>query len=437
MVSSIDAAMVSSAARTLMLGIAGVCFLVLQRAVALTGYATTFPSDAAALAALRAAVDPSSVPAHSCLASWGSARDPCRDFLCGLRCYVPPNSSYHRVISVSLEPGAGYVGTLPATVFTSLPFLEYLSVTDNRFDGKLPAGIPLQQSLRFLDLSRNAFSGEIPGSLFTLATSLEEIDLSRNAFSGRIPPQIASLVVLRRLELENNFLTGNLPRMEKMLSLAYLDVTGNALSGSVRDALGQLPGSIVSVVAMNNSFAGPLPAAFLAALPALAVLDLTSNAVTGAVPGAVFVHPSLEELKLPDNHLDSVEAAPDGGASSQIEVLNLGGNRLTGRLPGFLAAMPKLRMVSLDRNRFTGGIPKHYAVRVTAENATDKWVPFARLMLQGNYLCGALPSQLRQLKEEDAVVSLADNCFRRCPHMFFFCQGAPQKSDATCPKCYP
>ncbi|XP_040376567.1 probable inactive leucine-rich repeat receptor kinase XIAO [Oryza brachyantha] len=408
--------------------------VVLQQAAA--AMVATFPGDAAALASLKSAVDAASVPAYSCLASWDFARDPCAVFPCGVRCYAPPNSSYHRVTGVSLDP-AGYSGTLPTTVFASLPFLAFLSLASNRFHGALPAGAPLQPGLRVLDLSGNAFTGEIPASFFTPASSLEELYLSRNAFSGGIPPQVASLGALKRMELQHNGLTGSLPLMGTMRSLAYLDLSGNALSGSLLDAPGRLPSSLVSVVARNNSFAGPLQAAALAALPAMRVLDLTGNAVTGAVPGAAFAHPSLQQLRLGSNQLGTVEEAPDGGASSQLVELDLGGNRLTGRLPGCVAAMPRLAVVGLDRNRFTGGVPNQYAARATADGPTDKWVPFVRLMLQGNYLCGALPSQLRQLKDEGAVVSLADNCLPRCPHKFSFCQGAPQKSNATCPKCYP
>uniref|UniRef100_A0A0E0K2Z8 non-specific serine/threonine protein kinase n=1 Tax=Oryza punctata TaxID=4537 RepID=A0A0E0K2Z8_ORYPU len=390
--------MASSSAAPILLA---AMLLVLQR-VAAADAVTTFPGDVAALASLKSAVDAATVPAYSCLASWDFARDPCAAFPCGVRCYAPPNSSYHRVTGVSLDP-AGYTGMLPATVFASLPFLAFLSLASNRFHGALPAGTPLPLSLRVLDLSGNAFSGEIPASLFTPASSLEELYLSRNALSGAIPPQVASLSSLKRMELQHNGLTGSLPRMDAMRSLAYLDLSGNALSGSLLDAPGRLPSSLVSVVARSNGFAGPVQAAALAALPAMRVLDLTGNAVTGAIPGAAFAHPSLQQLRLGSNKLGTVEEAPDGGASSQLIELDLGGNRLTGRLPGCVAAMPRLAVVGLDRNRFAGGIPNQYAARAAADGPTDKWVPFVRLMLQGNFLCGALPSQLRQLKEDGAV----------------------------------
>ncbi|CAN6273671.1 unnamed protein product [Urochloa humidicola] len=402
--------------------------------------AVTFPGDKAALAALRSAVAASTIPPYSCLASWDFAHDPCAAFPCGIRCCSSPsattNSSYLRVTAVALDP-AGYSGLLPAAVFSSLPFLASLTLAGNRFHGALPSGEPLPPSLLFLDLSDNAFSGAIPASLFTPSSKLQELYLSRNALSSEIPPQLALLSTLTRLELQHNRLTGTLPSLGAMRSLTHLDITGNTLSGPILAAPGQLPPSLLSLTARNNSFSGALGAAALAALPAVRVLDLTGNAVTGAVPGAALAHPALQQLRLGSNRLDAVEEAPGGGASSQLVEIDLGGNRIAGRLPGCLAAMPRLRAVALDRNRFTGGIPDRYAARVAAAEAEEgKWAPFARLMLQGNFLCGALPSQLRQLKEGGgAVVSLADNCLPRCPHKFFFCRGAPQKDHATCPKC--
>ncbi|CAM0151003.1 unnamed protein product [Urochloa decumbens] len=437
--------MASLSRRVLLALLALLVLAPLRRAVAAPAPAATFPGDKAALAALRSAVAASTVPPYSCLASWDFARDPCAAFPCGIRCASSPaaNSSYLRVTAVALDP-AGYSGALPAAVFSSLPYLASLTLAGNRFHGALPEGVPLPPGLLFLDLSDNAFSGAIPGSLFTPASDLQELYLSRNGFTGGVPPQLSLLGSLSRLELQHNALTGPLPPLGAMRSLTHLDVTGNALSGPILAAPGHLPPSLLSLAARNNSFSGALAGAALDALPEVRVLDLTGNAVSGAVPGAALAHPALQQLRLGSNRLDAVEEAPAGGggaASSQLVELDLGGNRIAGRLPGCLAAMPRLRAVALDRNRFTGGIPDGYAARVAAAEeeegaGTGKWAPFARLLLQGNYLCGALPSKLRQLKEGGgAVVSLADNCLPRCPHKFFFCQGAPQKDHATCPRC--
>ena len=86
------------------------------------------------------------------------------------RAAVDATNSYLCVTGVALDP-AGYSGALPAALLSSLPFLASLSLVDNRFHGELPAGVPLPPSLRILDLSGNAFSGAIPGSLFTASSA--------------------------------------------------------------------------------------------------------------------------------------------------------------------------------------------------------------------------------------------------------------------------
>ncbi|CAD6335634.1 unnamed protein product [Miscanthus lutarioriparius] len=117
-------------------------------------------------------------------------------------------------------------------LLSSLPFLASLSLADNRFHSELPPGVPLPPN--------NAFSGAIPGSLFTAFSALQELYLSRNGFSGGVPPQLALLGVLTRLELQHSALTGPLLRLGAMRSLVHLDVSGNALSGSLLGAPGTL-----------------------------------------------------------------------------------------------------------------------------------------------------------------------------------------------------
>ena len=95
-----------------------------------------------------------------------------------------------------------------------------------RFHGELPAGVPLPPSLRILDLSGNAFSGAILGSLFTASSALQELYLSRNDFFGGVPPQLALLGALMRLELQHNALAGPLLRLGAMRLL----VPGTALA---------------------------------------------------------------------------------------------------------------------------------------------------------------------------------------------------------------
>ncbi|XP_010933760.1 brassinosteroid LRR receptor kinase-like [Elaeis guineensis] len=395
----------------------------------------TFPGDTEALNAVKQGVDPASILPGSCLSTWDfAAADPCDAaygprFTCGLRCDARDAAGFLRVTELAFDP-AGYSGSLSPSVW-SLPFLESLDLADNRLASAVPppppAGLPPR--LRRVSLSRNAFSGEIPGfsDAPAPAPALEELYLDSNLLSGPIPPGLATLPALRRLELQMNNLTGGIPDLGPLQNLAFLDASDNALSGEFPS--GKLPASVVQISLRNNRLEGEIPGAAVAALPALQVMDLSHNGLWGAVPGAAFEHPSLEQLTLSYNQLESITRPGDGGLWSRLIALDLGHNRLGGFLPAFLGLMPRLSALSLEDNRFTGMIPAQYAVRVVGAGGA---VPFARLILSGNYLFGPVPSPMVGLKEGSAMVSLADNCLFRCPPEFFFCEGGRQKSSTTC-----
>uniref|UniRef100_A0A2P2QT03 Uncharacterized protein n=1 Tax=Rhizophora mucronata TaxID=61149 RepID=A0A2P2QT03_RHIMU len=95
-----------------------------------------------------------------------------------------------------------------------------------------------------------------------------------------------------------------------------------------------------------------------------------------------------------------------------------------------MALMPKLSALSLENNKFTGMIPTQYAIKAVVPGSGVS--PFARLLLGGNYLFGPLPGPLTELKSGSVNVTLNDNCFYRCPVIFFFCQGGDQKSAVEC-----
>ncbi|XP_008796883.2 probable LRR receptor-like serine/threonine-protein kinase At4g36180 [Phoenix dactylifera] len=397
----------------------------------LTVTSKTFPGDTEALKAVKQGVDPRSIPSGSCLSTWDFAvADPCDAafsprFTCGLRCDTSDAAGFLRVTELALDP-AGYSGSITPSVW-SLPFLESLELADNSLAGAVPlpppAGLPPR--LRRLSLSRNAFSGEIPG--FSAAPALEELYLDNNLLSGPIPPGLATLPALRRLELQTNNLTGEIPDLGPLQNLTFLDASNNALSGGFPS--GKFPASVVEISLRSNRLEGEIPGAAVAALPALQVMDLSHNGLSGAVPGAAFEHPSLEQLTLAYNRFESIKRPGDGGLVSRLIALDLGHNRLGGFLPAFLGSMPRLSALSLEDNRFTGMIPAQYAVRVVGAWGA---VPFARLILSGNYLSGPVPSPLVGLKEGSAMVNLADNCLFRCPPEFFFCDGGRQKPSTTC-----
>ena len=125
----------------------------------------------------------------------------------------------------------------------------------------------------------------------------------------------------------------------------------------------------------KNLMRGRLPAS-LSDLRSLVALDLSDNAFSGAVP-------CLAEL-------------------AKLQVLNVGGNRLGGPLSDSIDTCTRirpLRLLSLERNRFTGFITCNFG----------EMTSLRVLSLADNELCGGVPQSLGKLT---ALVSV-DLSFNR------------------------
>ncbi|RVW90654.1 hypothetical protein CK203_038782 [Vitis vinifera] len=64
-------------------------------------------------------------------------------------------------------------------------------------------------SLRFLDLSFNGFTSDIPLWLYHIP-AIERLDLSVNNFQGKVPSGIENLTSLTRLDLSDDALEGEI-----------------------------------------------------------------------------------------------------------------------------------------------------------------------------------------------------------------------------------
>ncbi|CAL9233744.1 unnamed protein product, partial [Arabidopsis halleri] len=80
--------------------------------------------------------------------------------------------------------------------------------------------------LRFLNLSGNAFTSNIPQSLANL-TNLEALDLSQNQLSGQIPRDLGELSFLSTMNFAHNNLEGPIPRGTQFQSQNCSSFMGN------------------------------------------------------------------------------------------------------------------------------------------------------------------------------------------------------------------
>lgn len=89
-------------------------------------------------------------------------------------------------------------------------------------------------------LNNNLLTGKLPK--FNKSNKLYHVNLSDNQFEGKIPGKLLSLPSLEFLYLNQNFLTGEIPvNFGKSTSLIDLFLEDNLLTGSIPSFGGYLP----------------------------------------------------------------------------------------------------------------------------------------------------------------------------------------------------
>jgi Leucine-rich repeat (LRR) protein len=212
-----------------------------------------------------------------------------------------------------------------------------LRLDRNLLSGPLPALLleSAGSALEYVDLSENHFSGAIPSSSVGSLVALQKLYLYDCSLTGTVPLEFGTLSTLHELRLDSNQLEGRVPAFasrivaslwaedhptelfvdtlswqQQMLSIEYLDLHGNRLSGT-------------------------LPSSF-STLTSLKELHLYSNRITGSIPGQFSLLQSLKALRLDGNSIGG-RVPPQLSQLKKLKYLGLGGKnmKLIGRLPDF------------------------------------------------------------------------------------------------------
>uniref|UniRef100_A0A7S3QF39 Leucine-rich repeat-containing N-terminal plant-type domain-containing protein n=2 Tax=Chaetoceros debilis TaxID=122233 RepID=A0A7S3QF39_9STRA len=205
----------------------------------------------------------------------------------------------------------GIIGALPGVDYETqfLNLLEW-DIGDNQFTGTVPLNYGGVQSLTKLRMANSNFEGELPWSFRDLV-NLVELDMSLNRFTDVIPDQgewawSMGLNSLEVINLGGNWISGPIPdTWAKWTSMRKLILDNNMLTGEIPAWLPTL-GNLEEIRLEWNryedaiGFSGPIPDQLIN-LQSLQVIHLQGNSLTGEIPNLPL---SLIDIKLNDNALE-------------------------------------------------------------------------------------------------------------------------------------
>ncbi|KQJ81941.2 hypothetical protein BRADI_5g03960v3 [Brachypodium distachyon] len=345
-------------------------------------------------------------------------------------------------------------GPIPETL-SLIQNISVLSLGSNSLSGHVSAKLCNISSLIYLGLSENYLTGSIPSCIGNMLPKLENLSMSRNKFDGLIPPSLANASKLQRIDLGYNSLVGPVPSLGSLsdlrllilernslqaegweflisltncLQLQLLDMSRNALNGSIPRSVGNLSTALLRINLGNNQIVGTVPIEIFNLrnlqmlamgqnlLSGLNVLILSGNKFSGQIPYTIGNLSVLTTLYLDNNDL-SGNIPTSLGKCKQLLMINLAINNLQGPIPSELINSTALVGLDLSTNYLTGSIPQEIGtllqlVRLDISyNKLSGEVPFSlgqcvqlsSLRLRSNMLNGSIPQSFSNLKSIDQV----------------------------------
>ncbi|XVE72759.1 hypothetical protein DITRI_Ditri11bG0064500 [Diplodiscus trichospermus] len=347
------------------------------------------------------------------------------------------------VVNYSSDTGESWT-PLGGEIGPSLLELRYLTRVDlslNDFSN-IPEFIGSLAELRYLNLSRNSFSGTIPPQLGNISM-LRSLDLSGNGFSGIIPYQLGYLSRLISLNLTFNgeiMIVENFEWLHRLSSLRTLRMSqvdfkkalnwlqsiklnpslsslellacqfpavdpsshfnssntlkiirfaGCTFHNSTFPLLINISGNTIDLRLFDNQLKGTIPDSF-GNMGSLEHVDFSRNQIVGAITKSLGNLCNLKTLDFSENGLSEpvhqLLQSLNGCTKNSLEVLRLNDNQLNGFLPD-MTGFPSLRELHLADNHLEGLSPDSFG----------RLSQLFYLLLARNKLTGSLPIGIGQM----------------------------------------
>ncbi|XP_048616829.1 receptor-like protein 54 isoform X2 [Brassica napus] len=291
----------------------------------------------------------------------------------GLAGEIPTSvSSLNRLRDLDLS-GNELIGSFSPLI--NLSRLSYLSLSNNHFSGNVPCSLLTIPSLSILYLSQNHLIGTLETMNCYSTSMLESLYLSNNRLSSGSLEPLSKFFYLKDLDLSFQNTTDPVNFVSLgFKSLESLDLSGNAISRL------NIRSPNLKELALNECSINEFPT-FIKNLPKLKTLRIANNSLKGEVPKWLWSMPSLIQLSLSHNSLDSFEGSPKVVLNSSLYWLDLSSNAFRGSLP---IVSPTLNYMFASNNSFSGDIP------LSLCNQNNNLV----LDLSQNHFSGSIPGCL-------------------------------------------
>ena len=202
-----------------------------------------------------------------------------------------------------------FTSTIPS-FFRNMTRMNYTDLSSNMLVGTIPSDLFIDMvNLSSLILNSNNFVGTIP---YELPQNISDIDVSDNAFVGQIPETIFRLPDLNQLSASKNCISLNLPAsICEAQSLRYLYISGLQQSHKCSQEILALGESYVTIppcfwssldlqelIVAGNAFSGHMESFDM---PNITKLDVSYNRLHGTIPAQVFNGKKMTEFQVSNN----------------------------------------------------------------------------------------------------------------------------------------
>ncbi|VAH83249.1 unnamed protein product [Triticum turgidum subsp. durum] len=227
--------------------------------------------------------------------------------------------------------------------------------------------------------------------------------------------EIGNMTQLQIMELESNYLEGQLPgTIFHLVKLLFMTLSENQLVGTISPELGN--SSLWDIDIAHNNFSGLFPPSICVA-GKLSAVSAGHNGFTGIHHQTFQNCTTLQYVDFTANNIvaelrDCFSEHPGGLSTMAFRHNQLHGTLLTGRGESFLCNCTDLNLLDLSSNALHGGLPKCFWDLSSLQfidlssNSFSGIVPFSRkcqdnlkyLLLGNNQFRGSFPLGLKKCK---------------------------------------